>query len=179
MTDETTHIATAAPFSGDWESAADIIADFKIAPEALADAHIIAAHYVFEDYEGSAYVLFEKDGNLYEVQGSHCSCYGLEGQWEPRIETPESLIHRAKASNGEYPMYDAAEKVLAYLAAPEAPDDPYAALSQHLHGDGDDDAPQAADACATPGCTNPPVIRLDDRRLCLDCYATHDFGDDA
>ena len=56
-------------------------------------------------------------------------------------------------------------------------DDPYAALSQHLHGDGT--APRAADACATPGCTNPPVIRLDDRRLCRDCYATHNFGDDA
>ena len=27
--------------------------------------------------------------------------------------------------------------------------------------------------------TNPPVIRLDDRRLCQDCYANHDFGDDA
>lgn len=55
--------------------------------------------------------------------------------------------------------------------------DPYAALSQHLHGDGD--APRAAPACATPGCTNPPVIRLDDRHLCPRCYATHDFGDNA
>lgn len=34
-------------------------------------------------------------------------------------------------------------------------------------------------ACATPGCSTPAVIRLDDRRLCRDCYATHDFGDDA
>lgn len=86
-------------------------------------------------------------------------------------------------------------------------DDPYAALLQHLHGDGDtptspdatgkevmpdastrpiqqpDTSPRltagAHHACATPGCTNPPVIRLDDRRLCRGCYATHDFGDDA
>ena len=42
-----------------------------------------------------------------------------------------------------------------------------------------DAPPQAADTCATHGCTNPPVTRLDDRRLCRDCYATHDFGDDA
>lgn len=35
------------------------------------------------------------------------------------------------------------------------------------------------DTCATPGCTNPPAIRLDDRRLCQRCYAAHDFGDDA
>ena len=52
-----------------------------------------------------------------------------------------------------------------------------AALPQHLHRDGD--APSAVPTCSTPGCTNPPAIRLDDRRLCRDCYATHDFGDDA
>lgn len=33
------------------------------------------------------------------------------------------------------------------------------------------------DTCTTPGCTNPPVIRLKDRRLCQRCYATHDFGE--
>jgi len=55
--------------------------------------------------------------------------------------------------------------------------DPYAALSQHLHGDGD--APQAADTCSTPGCPHPSVIRLNDRRLCRNCYAIHDFGDNA
>ena len=39
--------------------------------------------------------------------------------------------------------------------------------------------PPPTPVCATPGCTNRPVIRLDDRHLCRDCYATHDFGDDA
>lgn len=79
-------------------------------------------------------------------------------------------------------------------------DDPYASLSQHLHGDGDaiqrcaecdceggssecnwiKSGPAALDdLCATPGCTNPPVIRLDDRHLCRGCYAIHDFGDNA
>ena len=64
-----------------------------------------------------------------------------------------------------------------HIATAAALDDPYAALSQHLHGDGDGDAIRAANACATSGCTNPPVIRLDDRCLCRGCYATHDFGD--
>lgn len=31
----------------------------------------------------SAFVLFDKGGALFEVNGSHCSCYGFEGQWEP------------------------------------------------------------------------------------------------
>lgn len=89
--------------------------------------------------------------------------------------------------------------------ASSAEADPYAALSQHLHGDGDaiqrcaecdceggssecnwiksgpvqnDHAPRVP-SCATPGCTNPPAIRLDDRSLCGGCYATHDFGEEA
>jgi len=45
---------------------------------------IIFADYTYEDYSGSSLVIFESvDGELYEVHGSHCSCYGLEDQWEP------------------------------------------------------------------------------------------------
>ena len=39
-------------------------------------------------------MLFRKDGKLYEVNGSHCSCYALEGQWEPEETTVEALRHR-------------------------------------------------------------------------------------
>lgn len=42
-------------------------------------------------------------------------------------------------------------------------DDPYAALTQHLHGDGD--------KCESEGCPGKPVIRFDRWRLCRDCYA--------
>ena len=34
-------------------------------------------------YSGEAFLLFRKDGEYYTVNGSHCSCYGLEGQWSP------------------------------------------------------------------------------------------------
>ena len=44
---------------------------------------ILFASYTYEGYEGSAWVLFTNQGKLYEVNGSHCSCNGLEGQWEP------------------------------------------------------------------------------------------------
>ncbi len=44
---------------------------------------ILFAEYDTPPYEGYAQVLFYQDGKLYEVYGSHCSCYGLEGQWEP------------------------------------------------------------------------------------------------
>jgi len=32
-----------------------------------------------------------KSGNLYETHGSHCSCYGFEGQFEPEETTVEYL----------------------------------------------------------------------------------------
>ena len=43
--------------------------------------NILFASYGVDNYSGDAWVLFEEDGKLYEVNGSHCSCYGLEGQW--------------------------------------------------------------------------------------------------
>ena len=39
-------------------------------------------------------MLFEQNGELYEVNGSHCSCYGLEGQWEPDRVLLKELEHR-------------------------------------------------------------------------------------
>lgn len=46
---------------------------------------ILYADYTYEYYYGDAYVLgFDKEQNkFFEVHGSHCSCYGLEDQWEP------------------------------------------------------------------------------------------------
>lgn len=52
--------------------------------------NILFASYGEDNYSGNAFVLFEKDGKLYEVNGSHCSCYGLEGQFEPEETTLEA-----------------------------------------------------------------------------------------
>lgn len=71
--------------------------------EAIArykDINILFASYTYEDYSGDAWVLFEKDGKLFEVNGSHCSCYGLEGQWEPEEANLLELQKRfTKGSN--------------------------------------------------------------------------------
>lgn len=45
--------------------------------------NILFASYGQDNYTGDAWVLFEKDGQLFEVNGSHCSCMGLEDQWKP------------------------------------------------------------------------------------------------
>jgi hypothetical protein len=55
---------------------------------------VLFAAYSYEDYSGTASVLIEQGGNLFEVYGSHCSCNGLEGQWEPKPVTWASLALR-------------------------------------------------------------------------------------
>jgi hypothetical protein len=91
-------------FNGkDWDAkdddASQLVAmyeDFKVAgePDLPTLDQIIIAEYTYESYEGSVFVLFERDGQLYEVNGSHCSCNGIEGQWSPEATTWEALYMR-------------------------------------------------------------------------------------
>lgn len=74
----------------------DVEREFCLGENSLDDVNILLAWYGGGDYEGSAFVLYEMGGKLYEVNGSHCSCYGLEGQWMPEETLVEALIHRIK-----------------------------------------------------------------------------------
>lgn len=47
-----------------------------------SDEEILYASYESCGYEGWAWVLFQRGRKLFEVNGSHCSCFGLEGQWK-------------------------------------------------------------------------------------------------
>lgn len=69
---------------------------------------VLLASYGSENYGGDAFVLFRRDGVLYEVNGGHCSCHGLgsqgysgdrDTQWEPEATTVESLRHRLGEGN--------------------------------------------------------------------------------
>lgn len=60
------------------------------------NAEILLASYGTPSYEGYAFVLFIREGKLYEVNASHCSCHGLEGQWSPEETTIEELEHRIR-----------------------------------------------------------------------------------
>lgn len=53
---------------------------------------VILATYEYEDYSGTADVIYRDGDKYYWVRGSHCSCNGLEGQWEPEEYTKELLI---------------------------------------------------------------------------------------
>lgn len=55
------------------------------------EVNILFASYTSGNYAGSAFVLFEKGGKLYEVNGVHYSCSGLEGKWEPEETSWEAI----------------------------------------------------------------------------------------
>jgi hypothetical protein len=55
------------------------------------DVEILFAIYTNEGYSGDATVIFRQGGKLYLVEGGHCSCYGLEGQWEPTETNVQAL----------------------------------------------------------------------------------------
>ena len=52
---------------------------------------ILFATYEAEGYEGHAYVFLIRHNKAYEVYGSHCSCFGLENQWDPQETTIDNL----------------------------------------------------------------------------------------
>ena len=88
-----------------------------------ADDDILFASYGGDAYDGDAVVIYERDGTLYEVHGSHCSCYGLEDQWEPEATTWAALAMRQRPEDGEHfhYMYDhESEAVEAYWALVDA-----------------------------------------------------------
>lgn len=73
------------------------------------NTNILFASYGCANYSGDAWVLFEQDGSLYEVNGGHCSCYGLEGQWNPEEVILKELENRLL--NGTFGEDDYAENV--------------------------------------------------------------------
>lgn len=72
---------------------------------------VLFASYCQGNYSGDAFVLFRKDGKLYEVNGGHCSCYGLEGQWDPEETSIEAL--RKRLDDGSLGAYDYCGNVFA------------------------------------------------------------------
>lgn len=81
-------------FYGSFENCDDIENEFGI--ELPPGMEIIYAEYNSGDYEGYAFVLYRQDGKMFEVNGYHCSCYGLEGQWEPEETFIEALRMKSK-----------------------------------------------------------------------------------
>lgn len=68
-------------YEGLFDSWEDVKREFntgQVEPE-----EVLVARYDQEGYEGSALVIFRQGNQIFTVEGGHCSCYGLEDQWEP------------------------------------------------------------------------------------------------
>jgi len=93
------------PYFGNWSSQEDMAKDFSndygqpLHVAMVAD--VVFAAYDIDGYEGDALVVYRDGTSLYEVHGSHCSCYGLEGQWEPEAVERDALLKRIEAA-GDY-----------------------------------------------------------------------------
>lgn len=81
------------PNKGTWAARKEAMCK-ALQEEKYQGFEILLASYEYECYEGNAFVLFKQDGKLFEVNASHCSCFGLEDQWGPEETTPEALISR-------------------------------------------------------------------------------------
>jgi hypothetical protein len=80
----------------------DVAKEFAVPVEEFDEYELLIAIYdLSEAYSGDAYVLMYKkdDGLLYEAHGSHCSCMGLEGQFEPESVPVEALKKRIVDNN--------------------------------------------------------------------------------
>lgn len=82
-------------YAGNFSNRADVFDSFARADD--SDIQILYADYETPDYEGYATVVYYRKSTrkYYEAYGSHCSCYGLENQWERDEEiVAEELMKR-------------------------------------------------------------------------------------
>lgn len=93
----------------DWN---DVKKQFEIdQPEPEA----IYASYDGGGWDGSATVFFRDGDQYFTVDGSHCSCYGLEGQWDPEPYTKEQFINALKTRSWYHAKQQAVNEILKEL----------------------------------------------------------------
>ena len=57
-------------------------------------AELLYYSYDSDGNDGSAFGVYRLNGELWEFHGSHCSCHGLEEQFDPEQTTEEALLMR-------------------------------------------------------------------------------------
>lgn len=112
-------------FLNDWKEAEiGLLKDqFDLPDAALSDVEILLASYSRDAFCGEAFVLFCKGGRIYEINASHDSTDGLEGQWEPEEAPLAALRYRlergrlGQRSNGRNIFADELNFLLLQLEA--------------------------------------------------------------
>ena len=89
-------------YFGQFSDKCGVARDFEMNPEQQAELEsdtVLFANYGSWAYDGDAFVVFTRYGKLFEVNAYHCSCMGLERQWEPEQTTWEALAMRELGSD--------------------------------------------------------------------------------
>lgn len=86
------------------------------------EGDVLFASYGHGSYCGDALVLFRRGDGLFVNEASHCSCNGLEGQWDPKSIPPEYIKQLAKSiteteTDGYGPLSDHEPEARAALVA--------------------------------------------------------------
>lgn len=95
-------------YFGEFVDREDVINAFgeKDNQEFPTEDELLIASYETPDYEGYAFVLYTRDGKLYEVNASHCSCFGLEDGWSPEETSWKALLMRRVGYNYDQSVAD-------------------------------------------------------------------------
>jgi hypothetical protein len=65
---------------------------------------VLYASYEREYYEGWSNVVYRIGDKFYKNYAAHCSCYGLEGQWEPEDYSAELFVKAYEKSKWSIPV---------------------------------------------------------------------------
>jgi hypothetical protein len=84
-------------YRGEFGSWADVQREFEM--EVPEPDQLIYVEYDAGWYEGSANVIYRVGDRFYWAYGSHCSCYGLEGQWDPEEYDAHQLVEALRRGN--------------------------------------------------------------------------------
>lgn len=76
----------------------------RIEVEMPDSLHIFYSYYSYEDYSGYGFLwgYNEETDTFFYNSGSHCSCYGLEGQWDMEDHTYEEMVAVLERQIQEY-----------------------------------------------------------------------------
>lgn len=100
-----------------------LISEYGATESQLKDISVLIAYESVGDWgcDSSSFFLLKdkKSKKLYEIHGSHCSCFGFENQYTPEETTVQALKDRAAKkyvfSTGGYD-YDSDRNVIEVLA---------------------------------------------------------------
>jgi len=85
-----------------------LVNEYTADPDVVEGLEVLIGYESVGDWgcdSSSFFLLRDKDGNLFEVHGSHCSCYGFEDQFTLEPTTIEALKFRINESYNHSVFY--------------------------------------------------------------------------